>query len=100
MTFEKSMNFHRKTMRIVDNMHDLTCRGIKDYKKALENVKDFNLAKVLVYKCTIPHSTGDIKRGWYNIDVIYAIQTDIELFNYTDILLAEFRHGNLSSTDN
>ena len=72
-TYFKSMSKHRKIMKIIDNMHDLTCRGSKDYKKALENVKDFNLAKILVHKCTIPHPSGDIKKAWYNMDVIYAI---------------------------
>ena len=80
-------------MKIVDNMHDLTCRGLKNYKKALENVKDFNLAKILVHKCTIPHHSGDIKKAWYNIDIIYAIQMDIELYNYIDVVFRMIRMG-------
>mmetsp|Transcript_12110 Transcript_12110/g.18725 ORF Transcript_12110/g.18725 Transcript_12110/m.18725 type:complete len:121 (+) Transcript_12110:4022-4384(+) len=84
-------------MRIVDNLHDLCCRGIKDYKQALENVQDYNLAKIFTRKCTVPHQSGDIKEGVTIFNILYAIQTDIELYNYIDLLFFQYRSGKLAS---
>jgi len=64
---------HRKIMKIVENLHDLCCRGSKDYKLALENVQDYNLAKILTRKCTVPHFSGDIKQGLTIYNILFAI---------------------------
>mmetsp|Transcript_11821 Transcript_11821/g.18204 ORF Transcript_11821/g.18204 Transcript_11821/m.18204 type:complete len:274 (+) Transcript_11821:1779-2600(+) len=94
-TFIQSMVQHRAIMRIVDNLHDLCCRGLKDYKLALENVQDYNLAKILTRKCTVPHYSGDIKQSLSIFNILNAVQMDIELYNYVDILFFEFRSGRL-----
>lgn len=64
---------HRVRMSIVDNLHDLTCKGLKDYKKALENVKDYNLARILTFKSAIPDVSGDVKQNSYNLDILNSI---------------------------
>mgnify|MGYP003339083906 CR=1 FL=1 len=38
MTLIELMKMHRIIFSIVDNLHDLFCRGNKDYKQALSNV--------------------------------------------------------------
>lgn len=38
MTLIELMQLHRKIFRLVDNLHDLICRGTKDYKEALSRV--------------------------------------------------------------
>jgi hypothetical protein len=55
------MEMHTRIFEIIDNMHDLVCRGTKDYKQALANVEDYNMTKILTRKCSIPDRSGDIK---------------------------------------
>mmetsp|Transcript_8089 Transcript_8089/g.13582 ORF Transcript_8089/g.13582 Transcript_8089/m.13582 type:complete len:254 (+) Transcript_8089:1402-2163(+) len=86
---------HREIMKLVDNLHDLCCRGNKDYKMALENVQDYVLAKMLSRKCTVPHHTGDIKQAQIHFNILFGLQMDIELYNYVDILFRDFRAGHL-----
>lgn len=38
MTLIELMVMHRKIFSIIDNLHDLCCKGTKDYKQALANV--------------------------------------------------------------
>merc|ERR1712091_403442 len=38
MTMNELMVMHRSVFDIVNNMHDLMCRGSKDYRQALQNV--------------------------------------------------------------
>lgn len=38
MTLIELMVMHRKIFSLIENLHDLCCRGIKDYKEALANV--------------------------------------------------------------
>ena len=84
-------------MKIVDNLHDLMCKGVKDYKTALENVQDYNLAKILACKCTVPNKSGDIKQAQIFFNILYYLQTDIELYNYIDIMLKDWEAGRLKS---
>lgn len=73
MTLIQLMMMHRKIFSLVDNLHDLTCRGNKDYKQALSNVQDYNMTKILTRKCAIPDKNGDYKEGKCDLDVIYAV---------------------------
>jgi hypothetical protein len=82
-------------MRIVDNLYNLFCKGVMDYKHALENIKDYNLARIMTFKSSIPHESGDAKLNSYNLDILYSIQFDIENFNYIYYLLEEYINGNL-----
>ena len=38
MTLNQLMQMHRGIFNLVDNLHDLVCRGNKDYKESLSNV--------------------------------------------------------------
>jgi hypothetical protein len=87
------MMMHRKIFSLVDNLHDLTCRGNKDYKQALSNVQDYNMTKILTRKCAIPDKNGDYKEGRCELDVIYAVQMDIERYNFVDVVLRKVRMG-------
>lgn len=46
-TLAQMMSTHLKIFRIQDNLYDLMCRGMKDYKDALANVQDYNMSKIL-----------------------------------------------------
>lgn len=61
MTLIELMVMHRKIFNIVGNMHDLMCRGNKDYKESLSNVQDYNMTKILTRKCSLPDKGGDYK---------------------------------------
>ena len=87
------MMMHRRIFSIMDNLHDLTCRGSKDYKEALSNVQDYNMTKILTRKCSIPDRNGEYKEGRCELDVIHAVQMDIDLYNYVDIVLRKLRMG-------
>lgn len=38
VTMGDLMDIHGKIFQLVENMHDLMCRGTKDYREALKNV--------------------------------------------------------------
>lgn len=38
MTLIELMGMHTKIFSLIDNLHDLMCRGNKDYREALANV--------------------------------------------------------------
>ena len=87
-------------MSIVENLHDLCCTGQKDVKMALENVQDYNLAKNLTRKCTIPDYTGNVREDKQMYNIIYSIQMDIELYNYVHILFHDYFGGRINSATN
>jgi len=97
MTLIQLMMMHRRIFSLIDNIHDLTCRGNKDYKQAMSNVQDYNMTKILTRKCSIPDRNGEYKEGKCELDVIYAVQMDIELYNYIDTVLRKLRMGILVS---
>ena len=68
MTLLQLMEMHVRIFKLIDNLHDLTCRGLKDYKEAVSNVQDYNMTKVLTQKCSIPDAHGEFKLGKCWID--------------------------------
>ena len=82
MTLVELMIMHRKIFCLTDNLHDLCCRGSKDYKSSLANVEDYNKTKILSRKCCIPDTTGDVRQSKVYFDIMHALQMDIEVFNY------------------
>lgn len=84
---------HRGIFSLIDNLHDLTCRGNKDYKEALSNVQDYNMTKILTRQCSIPDINGDYKEAKCDLNTIYAVQFDIDLYNYIDSTLRKIRMG-------
>ena len=67
------MNWHTKVFDLVENLHDLFCRGTKDYKEALQNVQMYNMTKILTRKCSIPNTSGDVKQNVCDFNVIHAV---------------------------
>lgn len=47
LTLLELMEQHRGRFGMVSSLHDLTCRGLKDYKQALDVVQDYNMMKIL-----------------------------------------------------
>ena len=92
-TLIELMNMHIKAYDLVENLHDLFCRGSKDYKEALQNIQIYNMTKVLTTKCSIPSNTGDIKQNLCDFDCIHAIQMDIEMYNYIHNVFRDSRSG-------
>lgn len=95
MTLIELMMMHRIIFSLIDNLHDLVCRGTKDYKESLSNVQDYNMTKILTRKASIPDKSGDYKEGRVELDVIYAVQMDIEMYNYVDVVLRKHKMGKL-----
>jgi hypothetical protein len=58
MDLASLMEMHVKIFKIVDNLHDLTCRGNKDSKEALSNVDNYNMTKIFTAQCGIPQESG------------------------------------------
>jgi hypothetical protein len=58
MTLLELMDMHRKIYDLVYNLHDLICKGTKDYKDSISNVQDYNMTKILSRKASIPDMTG------------------------------------------
>jgi len=44
-TLLEFMQMHRKIFKLTDNLHELMCRGTKDYREALRFIRDYNLSK-------------------------------------------------------
>lgn len=96
MTLIELMVMHTKIFSLTDNLHTLFCRGTKDAKEALSNVQDYNMTKILTRKCSIPDKSGDFKEGRCDLDVIHAVQMDIEMYNYVDVVMRKLRMGKLA----
>lgn len=73
MTLIELMMMHRKIFSLIDNLHDLICRGNKDYKESLAKVQDYNMTKILTRMCSIPDINGDYKEGRCDLNVIYGV---------------------------
>jgi hypothetical protein len=93
MTLIELMTMHTRIFNLIDNLHDLVCRGTKDYKQALANVQDYNMTKILTKKCSIPDKSGDIKLSRCEFNILNNVQMDIELYNYFEILMRDYRSG-------
>ena len=70
ITLGQLMELHGKYFVLIDNLHDLICRGSKDYRESLKNVQDYNMSKILSSKCAIPDKNGDFKMGKCEMDII------------------------------
>ena len=53
------------------------------------------MTKILTRQASIPNVNGVYKDSKVELDVIFAIQFDIELYNYVDIVLRKLRLGKL-----
>ena len=95
MTLIELMQMHRKIFSLIGNLHDLFCRGNQNDVQALSKVQDYNMTKILTRKCSIPDRSGDIKQARCDFDVLFNVQMDIEMYNYIDLLLYEYRSGKL-----
>ena len=91
------MEMHKIIFSLIDNLHDLVCRGNKDHKEALMKVQDYNMTKVLTRKCSVPDETGDIKLARCDFNILYYVQMDIELFNYCTVLFHNYKYGKLEN---
>lgn len=51
------------------------------------------MTKILTRQCSIPDINGDYKEARCDLNTIYAVQFDIELYNYVDATLRKLRMG-------
>jgi len=54
-------------------MHDLMCRGSKDYRSALANVQDYNMSKILAKQGAVPDPSGDIKKSIIDFNILFNL---------------------------
>lgn len=95
ITLIELMVMHRRIFMLGDNLHDLMCRGSQDYKESLQNVDQYNMSKILAFKCSIPSRSGDRKLNKVEMNVVRAVFADIEMYNFIDITLRKFKMGKL-----
>ena len=55
------------------------------------------MTKILTRKCSVPSKCGDIKQAMCDFNILYNCQMDIEIYNYIDILLHQYRSGTLTN---
>lgn len=55
------------------------------------------MTKILTRQCSIPDLNGDYKESKVELNVIYAVQFDIEIYNYIDVVLRKLRMGTLAA---
>ena len=55
------------------------------------------MTKILTRKCAVPDKNGDSKQSRCELDVIYNVQMDIEIYNYIDIILRKLKKGTLAA---
>ena len=80
---EYSLMFnHRKIFNVVSNFHSLFCRGDKNYEQSVQDIKVYNLTKILAARCSIPNRLGDKKQDFLNYEVMNAIFEDQIMYNY------------------
>jgi len=84
---EELMKVHRLAFRITDNLHDLVCRGVKDYKQALSIIQDYNMSKILCRKFSVPHHTNLIRFAVCDLESMINTFRDTELYNFVDQLV-------------
>jgi len=53
------------------------------------------MTKILTRKCSVPAQSADVKQARCEFNILYALQMDIELYNYTEVLLSDYRAGKL-----
>ena len=53
------------------------------------------MTKILTRQASIPNTNGVYKDSKVELDVIFAIQFDIELYNYVDVVLRKLKMGRL-----
>jgi len=73
---------HRKLFSIMGIFHSLFCRGDKNYKQSLGNIKSFNLSKQLTVLFSLPNKYGHRKLNYCNFDLISNVLKDLHLFNF------------------
>lgn len=54
------------------------------------------MTKILTRKCSVPDKGGDIKESSCEFDVLFALQMDIELYSYLEILFRDYRSGKVA----
>lgn len=53
------------------------------------------MTKILSRKCAVPDKSGDVKLNSCDFNILYAIQMDIETYNYADIVFHVYRQGKI-----
>jgi hypothetical protein len=95
MTLIELMQMHRGIFSLNENLHDLFCKGNKDYKEALSKVQDYNMTKILTRQCSLPDFEGNFKDSKVELDVVHAVQFDVEMYNHIDVVLRRLKMGQL-----
>ena len=51
------------------------------------------MSKILSKKFSIPHKSGEFRKGECEMELLYNVRTDIGLYNYIDVLLRKKNMG-------
>ena len=56
------------------------------------------MTKILTKQSSLPDVSGDIKQYYCDLNTLYNLQHDLEIYNYIDILMHEYRAGELAES--
>ena len=87
------MRMHRRIFQIKESMHDLMCRGSKDYRTSLLEVNSYNMTKHLAMKSCIPDENGNLKNSEVEFNIMKALFEDIATYNHVDLMMRKMRLG-------
>mmetsp|Transcript_11827 Transcript_11827/g.18217 ORF Transcript_11827/g.18217 Transcript_11827/m.18217 type:complete len:203 (+) Transcript_11827:1363-1971(+) len=93
MTEIQITDMHRKVYFIIDIFHSLFCRGDRNYKQSLGDIKAFNMSKLLTSHFSIPHKRGIKKLNYCDFDILSNILKDIIMFNYCQFCIENRKKG-------
>mmetsp|Transcript_23983 Transcript_23983/g.36808 ORF Transcript_23983/g.36808 Transcript_23983/m.36808 type:complete len:383 (-) Transcript_23983:586-1734(-) len=76
------MQMHVQIFKIIDNFHSFFCRGDKSYKEASQNIKVFNLTKIMGSICSVPCKIGIKRHNTIEMEIISNMMKDLAMFNF------------------
>lgn len=53
------------------------------------------MTKILASKTAIPSKNGEFKEGIVELNIMYNVAMDVEVYNFIDIVLRKYRMGKL-----
>ena len=86
---------HWEKFQLINRLHDLVCRGTKDYHQSLSVVQDFNLMKSLSKRLSFPDINGNNKESRVVIETMRHLFDDLDLYNFVDVVFRKHQMAEL-----
>ena len=90
---EDMVKMHSKIFRNIDQFHSFFCRGDKNFRQSIQNVKVFNLTKIISVNASLPDSKGLVRNNSINYHIIKNVMDDVVLYNFFYFSLDAHKRG-------